>query len=727
MRLKIVQRQRNTHKDLVSSVAWCGAELFSCGDEGAIWKWDKNGEPSSQLYTSDTSYTEVQWLPAKRYAAVTDANTAVVVVGCTDGSFRMITKQGRVEKIVEKAHLGAVTSVRWNSDGSILTAGEDGSVKLGRSILSMTMAPTYNEVLVACGKDLVLKPLQANSKQYQWQAHEGAVLKVDWNPVNNLIVSCGEDCRYRVWDSYGRMMFSSSPADHHITSVAWCPDGELFAVGSFNTLALCDKTGWTHSKERTNTGSIYEIAWTSDGTQLAAAGGNGAVALASITSHSVEWGGFSAALDENNHIRVMDLHGDIVEEQEFRYCHIFSTSKWSNPIPIDLKDTVTLLQLAEKCFMVVDGTMGVQVFNYEGRVMCSPKFKGLRPEFLNAQTATLSSCFIAMVDRTDGKNIHVFDVNTGRPTGVTLNHNIEVAEIALSHHSTPAEALLAFIDRNSDLYITPVAKRQIVKMSLMIDTLMWHEKAGTLAAVGSGKVHLWYYPPAAFIDPDLMNKSCIQRDPGTDLGLHSHMVSFETSRVSTRKTDGTLVVSSLPPYPVILQELTSKGDFAAALKLCRYVKDPALWTALAATALHLRELNTAQIALAAIEEVDKLRYITRVAQMQIPEVATADLLLFKRQPAEAEAVLVQGGHLYRAIKLNIRLFKWERALDLAVKYKTHIDTVMGYRGRYLEQWGRTETNAKFLKYVTVKVDWDTIKKKIREEKENELRRAGVAQ
>lgn len=32
----------------------------------------------------------------------------------------------------------------------------------------------------------------------QWKAHEGVILNVDWNPVNNLILSGGEDCRYKV-------------------------------------------------------------------------------------------------------------------------------------------------------------------------------------------------------------------------------------------------------------------------------------------------------------------------------------------------------------------------------------------------------------------------------------------------------------------------------------------------------------------------------------------------
>ena len=38
-------------------------------------------------------------------------------------------------------------------------------------------------------------------------------------------------------------MYSSSAHEYPITAVSWTPDGELFAVGSFNTLRLCDRCG----------------------------------------------------------------------------------------------------------------------------------------------------------------------------------------------------------------------------------------------------------------------------------------------------------------------------------------------------------------------------------------------------------------------------------------------------------------------------------------------------
>lgn len=50
-------------------------------------------------------------------------------------------------------------------------------------------------------------------------------------------------CLQQVWDSFGRLLYSSSSHDYPVTSLSWAPDGEVFSVGSFNTLRLCDKTG----------------------------------------------------------------------------------------------------------------------------------------------------------------------------------------------------------------------------------------------------------------------------------------------------------------------------------------------------------------------------------------------------------------------------------------------------------------------------------------------------
>jgi intraflagellar transport protein 80 len=96
------------------------------------------------------------------------------------------------------------------------------------------------------------------------------------------------------------------------------------------------------------------------------------------------------------------------------------------------------------------------------------------------------------------------------------------------------------------------------------------------------------------------------------------------------------------------------------------------------------------------------------------------ILLLSNKVSEAEAVLLQSKLIYRAIKLNINLFRWERAYALALENKVHIDTVLAYRNKYLEGAGLEETNSKFIELAKeVKVDWTKIKAKIEEDKKAE--------
>lgn len=115
----------------------------------------------------------------------------------------------------------------------------------------------------------------------------------------------------KLWDCYGRLLYGSPIQDHPVTSLAWTPDGEMFAVGSFNVLYLCDRVGvsgsfhdrhplniffcsavpgeqlvfylqWSHCLEKPDTGSILNLAWSNDGTKVAGACGNGHVIFGHI-------------------------------------------------------------------------------------------------------------------------------------------------------------------------------------------------------------------------------------------------------------------------------------------------------------------------------------------------------------------------------------------------------------------------------------------------------------
>lgn len=112
----------------------------------------------------------------------------------------------------------------------------------------------------------------------------------------------------------GQQLYCSAPHEYPITALSWAPNGCVFAVGSYNTLRLCDESGvgdlefehyslmnvllksplkvpfyfhvmlvqWSHSLEKLNTGSMYALAWSSDGTQVAGACANGHCVFAHI-------------------------------------------------------------------------------------------------------------------------------------------------------------------------------------------------------------------------------------------------------------------------------------------------------------------------------------------------------------------------------------------------------------------------------------------------------------
>eukprot|EP00064_Thunnus_orientalis_P004028 superscaffoldBa00000353_g4039 len=254
------KKTRNSKKGDEANSVWFQANdnNFTKHEDHQILKWNLlTNETSLVVRLAEDIYPiDLHWFP-KTVGGKKQTQAEIFVLTSTDGKFHLTSKIGRIEKSVE-AHKGAVLAGRWNYDGTaLITAGEDGQIKIwsksgmlrstlasqGSPVYSVAWGPDSDRILYTSGRQLVIKPLQPSAKVIQWKAHDGVILKVDWNSVNDLILSGGEDCKYKVWDSFGRLLYSSSSHDYPVTSLSWAPDGEVFAMGSFNTLRLCDKTG----------------------------------------------------------------------------------------------------------------------------------------------------------------------------------------------------------------------------------------------------------------------------------------------------------------------------------------------------------------------------------------------------------------------------------------------------------------------------------------------------
>nr|XP_046245222.1 intraflagellar transport protein 80 homolog isoform X2 [Scatophagus argus] len=718
MRLKTSLLQEPKHKELVSCVGWTTAdELYSCSEDHQILKWN--------LLTSETTLVvklpediypiDLHWFP-KTVGGKKQNQSEIFVLTSTDGKFHLASKMGRIEKSVE-AHKGAVLAGRWNYDGTaLITAGEDGQIKIwsksgmlrstlasqGSPVYSVAWGPDSDRILFTSGRQLVIKPLQPSAKVIQWKAHDGVVLKVDWNSVHDLILSGGEDCKYK----------------------------------------------WSYALEKPNTGSVFSLAWSADGTQLAGACGNGNVIFAHVVEQHWEWKNFVITLTKRRTMQVRNVMNDAVDVLEFRdrvikaslayghlvvatslQCYVYNSRNWNTPLIFDLKEgTVSLILQAEKYFLLVDGA-GLYMYSYEGRLISSPKFPGMRADILNAQSVSLSNDIIAIRDKSDEKVILLFDTLTGKPLGdgKPLTHKLEVLEVALDQCGPSTDRKIALIDKNRDLYLTTLChlgrESKISKIGSMVHSIAWNDAANILCGVQDNQLTVWYYPSVAFTDKDLLPKTLYIKD-GSEFSRAPHILSYVGTKVTLRQGDGSLVYSSVPPYPTLLHEYSTSARWEDALRLCRFAKDQCLWASLAGMAMANRELTTAEMAYAAIGELPRVQYISFIKEQPS---SLAHMLMFSGQIQEAEATLLQAGLIYQAIQINIDLFNWERALELAVKHKTHVDTVLAYRQKFLQKFGRRETNKRFLQYADgIEVDWEKIQAKIETELSKEREKAANA-
>jgi intraflagellar transport protein 80 len=140
---------------------------------------------------------------------------------------------------------------------------------------------------------------------------------------------------------------------------------------------------------------------------------------------------------------------------------------------------------------------------------------------------------------------------------------------------------------------------------------------------------------------------------------------------------------------------------------------------LGALALNAAQLDTAEVALAALGMVDKLAFVLHVRDIPSAEGQAAEMALLRRNPDEAETILLQASPplVYRAVKLNIRLFRWERALGIAKdadggRAGPMMEMVVGYRQQLLEELGREETLESFRVALSALgpsgVDWERV-------------------
>ncbi|CAG4943709.1 unnamed protein product [Colias eurytheme] len=666
MKLKISTFKEPKHVGVVTCACWNNTEdVFSCGDDHKLLKWSLvNNECMTITTFPEDFYPTCMHLFPKINQSGGKHQHDVILISTADGKFHIVNHNGRIEKSVV-AHQGACLTAQWSPDGAgLLTSGEDGSVKvwsrngLLRSTIVQTDIPCYSalwspdcgSILYTKGNYLVIKHLHSNAKVTTWKAHEGLILAIAWNANNNLIISGGEDGYSKIWDVFGQQISVSVKHDQPLTSVSWSPAGDMFVIGSFNLIRLCNSNGWSHCLDRPNTGSIYSIAWSSDGTQLAAACANGHVLFAHIIDREYTMKNYACTQIGRKVVAIKDIITDQSDQLDYpdrviqialgfnhlviatvKQCFIHKLTSWNTPVTFDLKEgTINMILLAERCICVIERA-GVSIYSYMGRLLASPRIP--RPETLGRAMVSLGPDSLAVIDQADRKSIHVFDLPTGlivrssTDTTITkLAHKMTVSCIALSQTGPLGERQLALLDYNRDLYVVSVkeAKPKFQKLGPQVLSISWSTETELLVGLRANSVVAWCCPRAA-TQPDWLVLTTVSKEV-SDLGRNPSIVNIEDGIVCVRRGNGSLLRASLASFPEKLLKHVAANMWDAAVQLCRTVEDETLWACLAVLAWQHNQLAVAEEAFALIRQYHQVCYIQNLRNT-IPEKLSSNQVL----------------------------------------------------------------------------------------------------
>lgn len=139
---------------------------------------------------------------------------------------------------------------------------------------------------------------------------------MDFNKTYSLLASCGEDRQFKIWDSYNRLVYQSHPHNFVITTLKFNLSGEFLAVGLFETLKVCDKTGWTHCVTKVDHGSVLDVNWNRDSNSLFCGFGDGTVQPVYLMEKSVSNDMFLITQTNPKKLVVSDIVHEITEDIE---------------------------------------------------------------------------------------------------------------------------------------------------------------------------------------------------------------------------------------------------------------------------------------------------------------------------------------------------------------------------------------------------------------------------
>ena len=234
------------HTGRVSTVAWSpdGSHLASGSWDATVQVWDATFGTTLLTYQGHAQHVKsVSWSPDGGHLASGSWDNTVQVWDATTGD--MLPKM--------YCHEAQVEAVAWSPDGSHLaSAGCDGLVHIWSPF-------SKNNIFIYSG-------------------HSRSINALAWSPDGKYVVSASDDKTVQVWEALtGTLLLTYRNHHNPLSAVAWSTDGLWIASaddqGVLHVWSATDcSLLQTYHEDKLESRAIKALAWSSDSTQLAAAG-----------------------------------------------------------------------------------------------------------------------------------------------------------------------------------------------------------------------------------------------------------------------------------------------------------------------------------------------------------------------------------------------------------------------------------------------------------------------
>jgi WD40 repeat protein len=673
---------------------------------------------------------------------------SLVAIGTEAGDFYLINNSGNIQKTIKEAHKGSVINVKFSKDfQTITTSGEDSVVKLWsklgmlRSEIYKADSPIYSLewssdsqiILLGGSKVITIKSIKPGNKDIICKVCDfGVALIIRWSRSEDIFFVTTEDCRFCIFDNFGRLLHQSEPFEFPFVAGDWILGSNNFVLFSNKEILVCHKNGKVKSRLLVDEIAMC-LSLSENSNQFYIGLSNGKLQKGFLNIfEKITYKNINIDFQDKSKIVFSDIHSDYVEKVSLNgkevigvdvfndhililvklQCFLYKVDNFLTPVFFETKeDPILFYRLSSNYIVLAYQTQPVyiSIYDFGGKLVNNIKFPS---QSINKKLLQLAYESLFVIDPANSKLAKILDPLNGKMSS-KFSHQNDIMEISSNHHTEANQRKLLFFDSNKDLFIYFVYKNVVKKVASMVYSFKWHEKLDIFAYTSEQKVTIVYYPNSFILDQELYHQ-CLEKKA---VSKNNQITFFNSTQIYLKDEQNSKTVLSINPLGVKLIEHFNNSKvpletrISKAVKLARFLKDKLSWAILCVFCLENRDMTSAEICLGALENLEKVQFVFKINNLEDEALSQAYLFQMLNKEEEAQNLLIKENKMFEVIKMKVKNFDFSNALEIAQKCEDvlFIDYVLLNRKRYLEEIGINEESLEEFKNLRSKKTLEEVK------------------